>query len=181
MKLKCTNHLAREHKLILRAVYVLQAMADRAIAGALPVPADVEKLLWFFNRFGDKHHQGKEEAVLFRALKRLNGPTSRPLHLMMSEHERERTLLLSLEDALRTRNCAAFADNAYSLAQLLSNHIHKEDNIFFDLVERVVSTDIDIQITLGMVECDELLTQEKYCEFTRTVNDLEWKYLGKAA
>ena len=61
----CTDILIQEHKMILRALDVLEAMAQKALEGGLSAREDVGELLEFLNRFADSFHQGKEEDVLF--------------------------------------------------------------------------------------------------------------------
>jgi hemerythrin-like domain-containing protein len=181
MALRCTDHLIQEHRLILRAVYVLKAMADQAEDLKIPEAQDVE-LLHFFRRFADDHHQAKEESVLFPALRNCDLPnTSGPLGQMMFEHEQERSLIEGLEDSLRTRNHSDFAHYGHRMAEVLSNHIYKEDNILFDLVEKAIAKETDERIVEEMMRFDESLLPDKYDELAHTVNQLEWKYLGKAA
>ena len=181
MSLSCTDHLIQEHRLILRSVYVLQAMADQARAGKMPADEDVAKLLDFLKRFADDHHQGKEEAVLFPCLREASEGPSNALRMMMFEHEQERSLVGGLEDALRTHKNEDFAYYGGRLAEILSTHIYKEDNILFSLVERTISKEVDARVAREMVAYDESLPAAKREEMNRVVNDLEWKYLGKAA
>jgi hemerythrin-like domain-containing protein len=183
MSLSCTDHLIQEHRLILRAVYVLQAMSDQAKENKMPEESDVDRLLHFFHRFADSHHQGKEEAVLFPALRdKDRSKAGGPLHQMMFEHEQERSLVNGLEDALRTRKHADFAYYGSRLAQILCNHIYKEDNILFDLVEKSITKDMDTKLVIEMASFDrDLRNGGMYQSMVEIVNDLEWKYLGKAA
>jgi hemerythrin-like domain-containing protein len=182
MALRCTDHLIQEHRLILRAVYVLQAMADQASDLRMPEAEDVENLLRFFRRFADDHHQGKEEAVLFPAL-RTGDPaaTKGPLGQMIFEHEQERSLVEGLEDALRTRKHEDFAYYGNRMAKILSNHIYKEDNILFDLVEKTITSEVDERLAEEMVHFDQSMRPGIYAELVHTLNQLERKYLGKAA
>ena len=178
----CTDLLTQEHRLILRAVYVLEAMAERAQHGAMPEVPDVESLLVFFRRFADDCHQAKEESVLFPALRAAeNSDTDRALHRMMFEHEQERSLVVGLEDALRTHKNEDFAYYGLRLAEILSTHIYKEDNILFTLVERTISKEVDARVVREMTAYDESLPAATREEMNRVVNDLERKYLGKAA
>jgi hemerythrin-like domain-containing protein len=182
MALRCTDHLIQEHRLILRAVYVLKAMADQASELKMPSQQDVEKLIEFFRRFADDHHQAKEEAVLFPALRHSElSRTNGPLRHMMFEHEQERSLVGGLEDALRTRNHQDFAYYGRRMSTILSNHIFKEDHILFDLVEKAITKDADEKLIEEMVHFDEPFRLGCYDDLVRTVNELEWKYLGKAA
>lgn len=181
MSLSCIDHLIQEHRLILRSVYVLQAMAEQAHTGKMPADEDVDKLLDFLKRFADDHHQGKEEAVLFPCLRQATTGPSNALRMMMFEHEQERSLVRGLEDATRTHKNEDFAYYGGRLAEILSTHIHKEDHILFTLVERTISKDTDAQVTQEMSAYDESLPPATREEMNRIVNDLEWKYLGKAA
>jgi len=181
MSLSCTDHLIQEHRLILRSVYVLQAMAEQARAGKMPADEDVDKLLDFLKRFADAHHQGKEEAVLFPCLRDATQGPSGALRMMMFEHEQERSLVVGLEEALRTHKNEDFAYYGGRLAEILSTHIYKEDNILFTLVERTISKDVDARVARDMLAYDESLPPATREQMNRVVNDLEWKYLGKAA
>jgi hemerythrin-like domain-containing protein len=180
MALHCTDRLIQEHRLILRAVYVLQAMAERARNQVMPASADVDRLLLFFKAFADEHHQGKEEAVLFPALKcRDKGKVGGPLHQMMFEHEQERSLVEGLEDALRTNNSADFTYYGGRLAAILASHIYKEDNILFDLVEKTIPREMDEALVAEMDAFDRCICRGSYDEMVRLVSDLEWKYIVK--
>jgi hemerythrin-like domain-containing protein len=181
MSLSCTDHLIQEHRLILRSVYVLQAMAEQSRAGKMPEDEDVDKLLDFLKRFADDHHQGKEEAVLFPCLRELSNGPNNALRMMMFEHEQERSLVVGLEDALRTHKHQDFAYYGGRLAEILSTHIYKEDNILFTLVERTISRDVDERVAREMWAYDESLPPATREQMHRVVNDLEWKYLGRAA
>src|SRR5262245_59155062 len=119
MSLRCTDHLVQEHRLILRSVYVLQAMAEQAGKGLMPDHEDVDKLLQFLKRFADDHHQGKEEAVLFPCLREASEGPNNALRRMMCEHEQERSLVGGLEDALHTQKNEDFAYYAGRLAEIL--------------------------------------------------------------
>jgi hemerythrin-like domain-containing protein len=160
---------------------VLQAMAEQALAGKMPEDEDVDKLLDFLKRFADDHHQGKEEAVLFPCLRAATEGPSNALRMMMFEHEQERSLVSGLEDALRTHKNEDFAYYGGRLAEILSTHIYKEDNILFTLVERTISKDADARVVREMLAYDESLPPATREQMNRVVNDLEWKYLGKAA
>jgi hemerythrin-like domain-containing protein len=180
MALRCTDQLIDEHRLILRAVYVLQAMADQAKQFKMPAAPDVDRLLFFFRVFADDHHQAKEEAVLFPALKRA-GQSAGALHQMMFEHEQERSLIEGLEDSLRTRNQPDFAYYGRRLADVLGTHIYKEDHILFGLVEKCITKETDAKLLGEMAIFDTSLRPGLYQEMSKTINALEQKYLGRAA
>src|SRR5690242_6669891 len=182
MTLRCTDHLVREHRLILRAVYVIKAMADQAKQLKMPETQDVEALLDFFRHFADEHHQTKEETILFPGLRANDaGKSANALRQMIFEHEQERSLIQALEEAMHTRNHQDFSYFANRMAEVLSNHIYKEDHILFSLAEAAISQDADAGLVREMVEFDGSLQPGVYKEWARTINRLEWIYLDKVA
>jgi hemerythrin-like domain-containing protein len=182
MTLRCTDHLIQEHRMILRAIYVLKAMAERARDLKLPDPGDVAWLLGFFKGFADEHHQVKEEAIFFPALKKTAlGKTAGQLNHLVAEHEQERSIINGLQDAMRTRDFDAFAYFGGRFAEVLANHIYKEDHILFELAEKEIPAAMDAAVTEEMERFDRRIETEDYDDLFRSIVDLEWKYLRKAA
>lgn len=70
--MKATEYLIQEHKLILRALDLLDAMSATIEKGQAVDLQDGATVLDFLRWFGDAHHQAKEETILFPALK--SGP-----------------------------------------------------------------------------------------------------------
>src|SRR5688500_7832135 len=102
--MKATNHLMEDHKYILRALNVLDQMAKAAGRGEQIDAQDVEDILQFLRLFADRHHQGKEESVLFPAILKdgHQGEYPKLCHLVF-EHNQERSLVEGLEESLRTK------------------------------------------------------------------------------
>jgi hemerythrin-like domain-containing protein len=145
--MKCTDILIREHRVILRALDVLDQMATR-IENNQPVEQnDVETLLHFLRSFADDHHQLKEESALFPVLMKTSLANDSRLRQMTFEHDQERSLVEGLEDALRTKKGSDFVLFARWLVLLIRTHVHKEDNILFDLAQGSLSAEQDDQIT----------------------------------
>src|SRR5262245_57285943 len=101
--MKCIDLLIQDHRVILRALDVLEQMAVRVERGQHPEREDVEVLLRFLRGFADNHHQAKEESALFPELMRTAAATEGPLKQMVFEHDQERSLVEALEDSLYTR------------------------------------------------------------------------------
>jgi len=155
-------------------------MADQAKDLEIPEACDVEALLAVFRHFADEHHQTKEESILFPALRTASAvPNNAPIKQMAFEHEQERSLIQALQDALRTRNQSEFAYFGNRLADVLGNHIYKEDNILFELAARTISSDLDRTLVQQMEDFDHSLSPGLQNEWAQTVNRLEWKYLNK--
>jgi hemerythrin-like domain-containing protein len=77
--MKATQFLIEEHKLILRALDVLDAMTARIEKRGNIEARDVDKLLDFLRWFADAHHQAKEETILFPALRDAAASQGRPV------------------------------------------------------------------------------------------------------
>src|SRR5687767_6279781 len=101
--MKSTRFLTDEHKLILRALDVLDAMVVIGESKGVLDQSDVDRLLDFLRWFGDAIHQAKEEAVLFPAMKAASAAQNRPIDHMTIEHRQERSLIEEIETTVRLR------------------------------------------------------------------------------
>src|SRR6516165_2719161 len=117
--MKSTNFLTQEHKLILRALDVMDALAIVIDRGGKVNEQGVDKLLDFFRWFADGHHQAKEETILFPALKVAATEEDRPIQHMMFEHNQERRSIEDLETDLRLGKLSEFASRANQFSSIL--------------------------------------------------------------
>jgi len=145
--MKCTNHLIQDHKIILRALNVLQEMAARVENKRFIANDDVETIVRFLHAFADDYHQGKEESALFPELMRTSAANGGPLRHMIFEHGQERSLVRKLEDAVRTKKGTQFVDCATRLISLIRTHIQKEDNVLFEIADGLLSADQDARVS----------------------------------
>jgi hemerythrin-like domain-containing protein len=173
--MKCTELLIQDHKVILRGLHVLEQMAACAEKGEQLVQGDVAALLHFLREFADEHHQVKEESALFPELRRASAAQDGPLHQMLFEHDQERSLVEGLEDSLYAKKGPDFAHFASRLIDLIRNHIYKEDNILFDIVDRSLSPEQDDRV---VAEFNKFQINRS---FLADLRRLEWKYLRKVA
>lgn len=173
--MKCTDALMKEHKIILRALDILDQMAER-VAQDQPVDAaDIETLLRFLRKFADDLHQTKEESALFPELLRTAAANQPALKHMLFEHDQERSLVEGLEESLRTKKGSEFVHFAARLGDLLRNHILKEDTILFEIVERSLSPEQDERVTKGLNQFQISL------DSLADLRHLEWTYLRRVA
>ena len=173
--MKCTDLLMQEHKIILRALDILNDMAKR-VGNDEPVAAeDVETLLRFLRAFADDLHPSKEESALFPELLRTSAANQPSLRQMVFEHDQERSLVEGLEDALYTKKGIDFVHFANRLIQLIRTHIYKEDKILFNIADRCLSAEQDARVTteLNKFQIDPV--------FLTDLRRLEWGYLRRAA
>jgi hemerythrin-like domain-containing protein len=177
--MKTTAFLMDEHKQILRALNVLEAMANCTDQESID-EHDVEQILRFLRVFADEHHQGKEEAVLFPAMVHATKPAPRSsLNHMIFEHDQERSLVEGLEEALRTKKGKNFVYFAQRLVQILRTHIYKEDNILFELADEILSSEEDEKAATELQAYDRTWKDTALFGFLAELNRLEWKYLSR--
>ena len=91
--MKCTDLLIQDHKAILRALNVLEAMALHVERDQSVDDEDVETILRFLRTFADDHHQTKEESALFPELRRSCVAGEPSVRHMLFEHDQERSLV----------------------------------------------------------------------------------------
>jgi len=145
MKKDITQALVDEHKLILRMIALLERNASRTVAGAYTNWQFYLDGVDFIRKYADRFHHAKEEDVLFEALVKNGMPRENsPVAAMLMEHDLGRTyvgtLEISAQEALAGKPGQAdiIAENALAYAELLREHISKEDEILYPLAERII-------------------------------------------
>src|SRR5689334_8898839 len=99
--MKSTKLLMSDHEVILQALHILQTMNREIRDGKDVNREDIRSLLTFLREFADGCHHVKEEAIFFPALMHAGLPADGgPLRLMNLEHERGRTLVAAMQDAI---------------------------------------------------------------------------------
>jgi hemerythrin-like domain-containing protein len=151
----------------------LEILAQRAeTANELDIES-ANQAVDFFSNFADRCHHGKEEGCLFPLLEekgfsREQGPTG----VMIHEHEEGRRHVRGMAAASRavaSGNQASISDfvvHAKAYTQLLREHIQKEDQCLFQMADKVLGEQDQLQLlkSFSHVEHDDLGpgTHEKY-------------------
>jgi hemerythrin-like domain-containing protein len=179
--MKSTKFLMQEHKLILRALDVLDNMAVWAEKNGAVDEVDTDNILEFLRWFADAHHQAKEETILFPALKRAAAAQERHVAHMMLEHERERALIEEIEAAVRTARMPEFVACVSKLSSTLRNHIYKEDDILFEFTKTALQPAVDDAVVAQLEKFDTNLDKEFLADKISGLRALEWKYLRRTS
>ena len=145
---KATEVLMAEHRGIERMLAAMERNLGKLESGdTSPVPMFADGVD-FLRNFADKCHHHKEEKLLFPALAARGIPVEGgPVGVMLHEHDLGRGYIKAMSDALpgaEKGNRAALRDlasAARAYIQLLRDHIHKEDNILFQMANRALSED----------------------------------------
>lgn len=92
-----TDTLREEHRVILRAIALLEVAAGRLTDGR-PLPDGWwENLLDWLRHFADRNHHAKEETHLFPALAQAGIPAAGgPVSVMLEEHTEGRALIQAM-------------------------------------------------------------------------------------
>jgi len=171
--MKASDILRNEHRAVERVLKVLRRGADRLDAGEQVSPDVFEDSLDFLRNFADRCHHGKEETALFPALEKAGVPVEHgPIGVMLAEHEEGRGYIRAMADALEGYRRGdpgarrALAENARAYADLLAQHIQKEDNVLFHMADRA----------LPQAEQDRLIAQFDRIEEERMGSGVHERY-----
>ena len=140
--------LLDEHKNILKFIEALSKECDRIGAGAEIDKNFFAQAVDFIKNYADKFHHAKEEDILFVELdKRQEQMHCSPMDQMRHEHDLGRGFVKGLETALNGGNKEKVIENARGYAELLEDHIYKEDNILYPMADGVLDEATQKEIT----------------------------------
>lgn len=140
--------LREEHEVILGMLATLEAIAQQVETGKDVPPSVLLDLQDFFMLYADRAHHGKEEELLFPLLERKGVPrVGGPVGCMLVEHDQGRELVRGM--ARNATACAAgealarraWVEAAREYANLLRNHIWKENEVLFLMADRVLTSE----------------------------------------
>jgi hemerythrin-like domain-containing protein len=132
--------LRNEHRLIEKAIDALVAFADEARGRGTDDRAELARFVTFIREFADGCHHGKEEDILFQAMVEAGFPRNGgPIAVMLMEHDQGRQHVAALHGLAgkagpwTAEDRRRLSDAAHGYADLLRQHIHKEDAILYPM------------------------------------------------
>ena len=151
-----TAPLRDDHETILSMLEVIERTVALLEDGQAVEAWVLDGLLEFLRVFVDRCHHGKEETVLFPALEANGIPRAGgPIGVMLGEHERGRDFVQRMEEAARayatgtTTAGRDYAAIATRYAELVRQHIHKENNILFAMADACISAEEQLELAAG--------------------------------
>jgi len=128
-----------EHRIIERMIHVVSMELERIQKGNTIDPAFIDETVDFIRIYADMTHHGKEEDILFKALKKkeLNPEISRILNELLEEHVIGRrtvgNLAMAKEQHIHGSEKAKeiIVSKLAYLVDFYPKHIEKEDKHFF--------------------------------------------------
>lgn len=154
--MRTTEILMSEHRVIERVLLCLDAMAESAFEkGAVDVPS-ARDAIEFLRAFADGCHHLKEESRLFPAMERCGLPADAgPTSVMRHEHEIGRAHIRRMTEAVEAADkgdahaADKFAFEARAFADLLREHIAKEDQVLFPMADRMLPGAVQDELLRG--------------------------------
>ncbi|MCG3134645.1 MAG: hypothetical protein HMLKMBBP_01961 [Planctomycetes bacterium] len=148
-----TDVLRDEHRVVERALGVLEKMADVAATERRIDAQDAADAVDFLRTFLDACHHGKEEGALFPAMERHGFPAhAGPTEVMRQEHVTGRDYVGRIEAAARawspahTAPADAFVAAVGGFTELLRDHIAKEEQVLFPMAESVLPPAVQAEV-----------------------------------
>jgi len=159
-EMKPTGELMNEHRVIERMLAVVSRAADRLSANQ-----DVDKEVFvgaadFFKNFADQCHHGKEERLLFvKMVERGVSGEVGPIAVMLREHEDGRAHVRKIAElsakTLDKKSKLELIRHTKAYADLLGQHIQKEDNILYPMANRILTSEDQNELEKGFQEVEE--------------------------
>jgi Uncharacterized conserved protein len=174
--------LAREHRLIERALNVLGRICDEIRRTKKLDASAATQVIHFLRDFADGTHHLKEERVLFPAI---DAKAFFPGCGLISEHELGRKRVRSMAEAVERSSrgdaeaAKVFMRYARSYINLLRAHIAKEDECLANVVAATFSGDERERLTQALEEMERREIGERAFErFAAIVEVLEARFGG---
>jgi hemerythrin-like domain-containing protein len=140
--------LIDEHGIIRQFLENLVLSLRKMEQGERPPKKFFEKAVSFARDFTDKYHHFKEEYILFtRLAMKKGGKIDAEVEALKYQHERGRALMGEVAKALegyakgQEAQRLIILESLAAYLSLLRQHIHREDHIFFPMVEREIPWD----------------------------------------
>ena len=183
--MKATSELMKEHEGITLMLNIMSKVSDNIQKNNVLNSEYMERIIEFLKVFADKCHHGKEEKLLFPELERNGIPKDGgPIGVMLYEHQVGRGYIKNMSDAFSkfkegdSKALTPIADEMKKYVNLLTSHIHKENNILFPMADRVLTEKLDIELFEKYEKLEEEeIGHGKHEEFHQLLKQLKNIYL----
>jgi hemerythrin-like domain-containing protein len=182
--MKPTQVLKNEHQAIKLMLEVAEKVSAKLEQGER-IPAEhLKQIVRFIQGFADKCHHAKEEDLLFPAMEEAGVPRQGgPIGVMLAEHTEGREHVRRMKEAAERyaagdlKAGSEFAGHARQYAALLSQHIHKEDNILYPIADARLSARAQVRLEKDFEKVEEeVVGAGKHEEYHRLLEKLEKTY-----
>lgn len=179
-----TENLMKEHQLILKYIDLMERYVEFTLKhpGTSVLLDKASDFIEFIHEFADRFHHAKEEDILFRYLEVPGVLTHcNPVPQMLMEHGKGREYVHNMEQALQTNALNMLVSNAAQYAQLLKEHIYKEDNILYPMGENGLSDQAKTALLKEYAETEQRLdSRAMWDKYENLYRELELALAGSA-
>lgn len=155
---KSLQILVDEHSRILKVIEAMLKECD-----SLEREGEINKEFFnqtidFIRGYADKFHHAKEEDILFLEFEKCvqkGNVHCNPVEQMLHEHNQGREFVKGMEQGLKEKDKKIIIENVQSYAQLLKDHIMKENEILYPMVDQALSEEEKNKILIKFTEADK--------------------------
>jgi hemerythrin-like domain-containing protein len=162
--------LIAEHRIIRQFLDHLALSLTKIEQGARPPKEFFENAVSFARDFTDKYHHFKEEHILFNRLAmKKRGKIDAEVEPLKFQHERGRALMGDMAKALegyakgQEAQTLILLESLAAYTSLMRQHIHKENHVFYPMVEREMPWD-EYRGLLEVFQQEGMKLGEKFVE-----------------
>jgi len=168
--------LVDEHRLIMRFVALVPRIIDRFDADSAKDRQAVRDAIDFIRSYADRYHHAKEEDILFAGF----DPGLDILKAMQEDHRRGRAHVKETVEALDREDAEGVRVHLAGYAEVLTEHIRKEDGVLYPWMDRTFSTRQVGELFSKFREVDERF-REARTKYETFVVGLEEKFQAQSA
>ena len=160
--MRATDTLRTEHRAVSLMLEIMEAVSVRINSGQSVQRQDLDNMTDFLRVFVDRCHHAKEEEILFPILEEAGIPkTGGPIGVMLAEHEQGREYtrnisrnLINFEAADNSR-AMELSNNMKAYIELLDEHILKENDVLFQMADKVLTEEVQEKLYDRFEELEE--------------------------
>ena len=157
-----TKMLSEEHQQILKVIEALVKECNLLQSGKGIDAVFFKKTIEFIKNYADKFHHAKEENILFVEIcKDTVQMHCNPVEQMLYEHDRGRKFVKGIGEGIKENNKGKIIENARRYAELLQEHIYKEDNILYPMADNALDEKTKTKILAEFKQVGQKLIKEK--------------------
>lgn len=177
--MKPIEDLIKEHGPIKLLLRILEKVNGQLEAGKGMNTTDLGNTVAFIREFADKCHHGKEENLLFPAMKENNIFEEMTLiDILIEEHKVGRNFVKNMAEAIVEKNNEKFVENARGYIDLLDQHIDKENRILFPMANKSLSEEKQKELAMGFADVEKnIIGEGRHEELHAVIHKLKEAYL----
>jgi hemerythrin-like domain-containing protein len=176
------EQLKEEHEGISLMLRILEKVCAKMEAKEKIDLGHLGRISEFFKIFVDQCHHGKEEDLLFPAIIPME---QKLIGLLLREHSQGRSYVRAMGQELAQMKKVEgltwieYAAYAQKYITLMTQHIHKEDNVFFPMLDRLLGEKKQRELVEGFEDLERKKIGEGVHEqFHKLLHELREIYLG---